>query len=260
MMDEELLPSEFYKGKESDRKQYETRAEDIAELTLPYVIRKDGQSGSTPLSDLTSQSYCGRAVNTLKAKMGMALLPPATSSFRIMPNAETLMALSQGEGNEQQIADLNKLIAGATTIINREIEAQQIRESLFSVITQLIIVGSVIVEKIEGDGVILHTLKNFTVDLDNRGRPLTLCVKETLKRLPDDIVAAEEKDEYELYTMLYLSKEKKDTWIMTQDIDGELVGKEATYKTENLPFKYLDGHGCLVTTATDLFQKIILQI
>jgi len=235
----ELLPSEFYSQKEADRKQYETRAEEISALTLPYAMRKDGQSESTPMEDFHSQSYCGRAVNTLKAKMGMALLPPATSSFRITPSAEILAAMSLGEGSEQEMANANKLIAGATTVINAEIENQQIRESLFEVIVQLILVGSCIVEKIEGDGVILHTLKNYVVELDRKGRPTTMCIKEVLTRLPDGITVSEEKDEYELYTMLWLSDEQPDTWVMTQDIEGEVVGQETTFKTDKLPFKYL---------------------
>lgn len=235
-----MLPSEFYEEYSSQRKQYETRAESLAAITLPYAIRRDGQSGTSPMDDAHSQSFCGRAVNTLKAKMGMALLPPATSSFRIVPNAQIMAAMALGESSEQDMADTNKLIAGATTIINAELENQQIRESLFDVIVQLILVGSVIVEKIEGDGIVIHTLKNFVVDLDRKGRPLTMCIKEVLRRLPEGITAEPTgDDEYELYTMLYLDEEKKDTWIMTQSIGGELVGNEATYKTENLPFKYL---------------------
>lgn len=238
-MEFDMTPSEFYERYSADRKQYETRAESICELTLPYAIRRDGTSGSTPMSDLHSQSFCGRAANTLKAKMGMALLPPSTSSFRIIPDAETMAAISMGEGSEQDMADINRLIAGATTIINAELENQQVRESLFDIIVQLILVGSCIVEKVPNDGVVIHTLKNFVVDLDRKGRPLTMCIKETMKRLPEGITMPEEQDEYELFTMLYLSEEKPDTWIMTQDIDGVLVGEEATYKTENLPFKYL---------------------
>ncbi len=235
----EKLPSELYAELEPDRKQYETRGEELSALTLPYVLRKDGQTGSSSMEDGISQSYCGRAVNTLKAKMGMALLPPATSSFRIVPDAQTMAAISMGEGSEQDMADVNRMIAGATTIINAEIENQQVRESLFEVILQLIIVGSCIVEKVEGDGVVLHTLKNFVVDLDRKGRPLAMCIKETMKRLPEGITVNEPRDEYELYTMLWLDEERPDTWVMTQDIDGELVGTETTYNSKTLPFKYL---------------------
>lgn len=255
------IPSEFYESKVSDRKQYETRAESLAAITLPYAIRRDGQTGSTPMEDSNSQSFCGRAVNTLKAKMGMALLPPSTSSFRLQPNSEIMMQIALSEGAEQQVADMNKTLSAATNIINKEIESQQIRESLFNVIVQLILVGSCIVEKVEGDGIIIHTLKNIAVDLDSRGKPFTLCFKETLSRLPENITVAEEQDEYELYTMLYLDPESKDSWIMTQDIDGELVGDEKTFKTDKLPYKYLgwtwmSGDYCHRPFAEDYFKDM----
>ena len=235
---EEQLPSEFYEQKSTKRKAYEDRAKDIAELTLPYLIRADGASESTPLSDLNSQSFSGRCVNTLKAKMGMALMPPATSSFRLQPSSEVLMQL---EMSDQEMSDMNTIISGATNVINKELEAQQIRESLFNVIAQLIVVGSCIVEKIENDGIIIHTLKNFVVDLDRRGRPLAICIRETLKRmdLPDNITPAEEKEEYELFTMVYRDAESKDKWVLKQDIEGELVGDEKSYNNVNLPYKYL---------------------
>ena len=84
----EQLPSEFYNTNVADRSQYESRAETIATLTLPYLYRTDGGSGSTPFGSGPSQSFNGRLVNTLKSKMGMALLPPATSSFRLDADAE----------------------------------------------------------------------------------------------------------------------------------------------------------------------------
>ena len=61
---------------------------------------------------------------------------------------------------------------------------------------------------------------------------------EMLSELPEGITAKEEKTEYELFTMLYYDVDAKN-WKMTQDIDGELVGTEARYKTEKLPYKYL---------------------
>ena len=53
------------------------------------------------------------------------------------------------------------------------------------------------------------------------------------------MTVAEEQDEYELYTMLNLDPDQVDTWVMTQDIGGESVGEEITYKTDALPFQYL---------------------
>jgi len=234
---EELLPSEYYSSIESDRSQYEDRAKLIADLTLPYVIRDDTDSGTTKMKDSTSQSYGGRLVNTLKAKMGMALLPPSTSSFKYVPKPEELAALT--EGNKNNKAKIYQLLSSNIATVNAEIELQQIRTSLFDIIMQLLIVGSTIVEKKPKKGVSIHPLQSFVVTLDEQGMPVKMCFVENLKRLPEGIEVAEVQDEYKLYTMATLSEEDE-SWIVKQEIEQELVGEEQTYKNyDALPYRYL---------------------
>ena len=234
------LPSEFYAQGLTDRKQYEDRAKLIAKLTLPYVIREDNDSGTTVMTDSTSQSYGGRLINTLKAKMGMALLPPSTSSFRYVPNPEELAALTGGDKNN--IAEVYKAMSANVSAVNAEMEIQQIRSSLFDTIVQLLVVGSVVVEKLKGKkkkGMKIHPLQSFVTKLDSQGNPLTICIMETFNGLPDDIPPKEKKEEYERYTMLDYDTEA-DKWIMTQEIEQEIVGKEKTFKNyDDLPFRYL---------------------
>ena len=232
-----VMPSEYYSSMESDRNQYEDRAKQIAKLTLPYVIREESDSGTTAMTDSTSQSYGGRLVNTLKAKMGMALLPPSTSSFRYVPKPEELKALT--EGNPDNTAKVYQVLSSNIATVNAEIELQQIRTSLFDIIVQLLVVGSVIVEKKPKKGVTIHPLQTFVVDLDEQGMPVKMCFVESLKRLPEGIEAKEEADEYKLYTMATLSDEDE-SWIVHQEIEQELVGEEGSYKTyDELPFRYL---------------------
>jgi hypothetical protein len=233
----EQTPSEFYNSNTPDRTSYEDRAKVISSLTIPYLIRDTNDSGTTQMTDSNNQSYGGRLINTLTAKMGMALLPPSTSSFRFTPVAEELEAMTQGSPDNK--AKVTTAISGATTQINTELETQQIRSSLFDIIRQLIGVGSVIVEKKKNKGILLHGLQSFVVKLNSSGEPVTMCIMEKLKVLPKDIVVKDVKDEYELYTMLKMDKETG-RWTLTQDIDGELVGTGATYKDyDALPFRYL---------------------
>ena len=234
---DELLPSEFYSKGQSDRTQYEDRAELIAKLTVPYLIRSDSDTGTTQMADSNEQSYGGQLVNTLKAKMGMALLPPSTSSFRLVPDSEELEALTGGNDNNR--AKTHALISTSTTKINAEIEVQQIRNSLFDLISQLIVVGSVIVEKKKDKGIINHTIQSYVVDLDNQGNPTKMCIVEKLKVLPEGITPVEIKDEYELFTMAKLGEDNKG-WIVTQEIEQEIVGTEQKYKDyDALPFRYI---------------------
>jgi len=234
---EEMNPKEFYDEHKTDRKDYETRAEKFAAITLPYLMRKDGSTKGTEMDDETSQSYCGRLVNTLKSKMGMALLPASMSSFRFVPNQEAFEKIV-GSDNKKAMTDIHKGLSQKTLLINTEIERQAIRESLFMLIANMMVVGSLIVEKKEKKGVVLHPLKTIAVDLDNQGEALAMCFVENLKRLPEGITADEVQDEYELYTFIY-SDEEGDGWTVVQSIGEDKVGDEQKYKRDTLPYQYL---------------------
>jgi len=234
----ETTPKEFYDTQKIDRKDYETRAETFAAITIPYVIRKDGSDKGTPYDDKVSQSYNGRLVNTLKSKMGMALLPAASSSFRLVPDNDAFEQVI-GSENQEAMNEIYKALSTRTNQINTEIERQAIRESLFMVILNMMIVGSIIVEKKKDAGIIMHPLKTIAVELDNQGVPLAMSFLETLAMLPEDLAGSvEEADEYELYTFMYLDEESK-KWIVRQAIGEEDVGDEQTYSIEDLPYQYL---------------------
>lgn len=233
---ETVIPSEFYNAGTSDRKPYEDRAQKISEISLPYVLRADGSDGGSDLFKSVSQSFNGRQINNLKSKMGMALLPPATSSFRLKPDALAMVQLFQG--NEKAIERIRQQLSLNTDAINSEIENQQIRSSLFDMLLQQIVVGSVIVEKNDRAGITIYPLKSFIVKLDSRGEPLAMCIVEKTSTLPDGVTPKEKKDEYDLYTLLAIDK-NTNKWMMKQDIDGEQVGEAKSYKDyDSLPFRY----------------------
>lgn len=230
------VPSAFYTSKLGDRRPYEDRAQAISQVSLPYVFRVEGADGGTDLFKSVSQSFNGRQINNLKAKMGMALLPPATSSFRLKPDALAMVELFQG--NEAAVEKVRQQLSLNTDAINSEIENQQIRSSLFDMLLQQIVVGSVIIEKNYRKGITIFPLRSFVVDLDSQGEPLAMCIVEKLKMLPEGIVPKETKEEYDLYTLLALDKDTN-KWIMKQDIDGEMVGKEQSFSDyDDLPFRY----------------------
>ena len=234
---EEILPSEFYDEKLSDRKPFEDRAIAIAKVSLPYVIRTDGADGAAAFANGAAQSFNGRLVNNLKAKMGMALLPPATSSFRLKPDAIQLLEMFGKDAKPKE--EMRQQLSNNTDAINGEIENQQIRSSLFDMVLQQIVVGSVILEKVERKGFVMHTLKSYVVELDPQGEPMAMCVKETLKRLPDDVIPEDpEATEWELYTMLHLNEDNT-SWTMRQSMEGVDVGTPQTFKSyDDLPFRY----------------------
>jgi hypothetical protein len=232
----EISPKEFYNKFSAGRMDHENTAKSISELTLPYIMMEDGASSSTQYKDKISQAFCGRLVNTLKSKMGMSLLPPSTSSFRLEPDKDALETITQGDPEAKAV--IYAELSARTAQINKEIEAQQIRDTIFDMLTQLIVVGSIIMEKKDSKGIKLHTLRNFTVDLDATGEPRAMCVVEKLKDLPEGIDFKEDQEEYMLYTLVerdYLTG----SWILKQSIDDVIVGEEITYKDDTLPFQYV---------------------
>ena len=142
---EEVLPSELYAQLEPDRKPYEDRAEDICSITLPYVFTDDSFNPNTDTPYTIAQSFNGALVSSLKAKVGMALLPPSTSSFRFKPDPKALLDLLGG--SPEAMSNLNKELSLKTDAVNSEIERQQIRSDLFDMILHMLLVGSVVVEK-----------------------------------------------------------------------------------------------------------------
>jgi len=234
-----VTATEFYETGTSDRKPYEDRGQLIADLTLPYLIRAEGSSGSSEMTDNQAQSYGARLINTLKSKMGMALLPPSTSSFRFKPDPAELAALT--EGNSDNASEVKNLLSQATLSVNDEIENQQIRPQLFNLVSQIMVIGSTVAEKIEGKGIILHPLKSFVVELDANGKPLKICFRELLpkQKLPKEISPKDEQDEYQLYTLYQMDVDGSQKWIRSQEIEGETVGKEKKYKDyDAMPVRY----------------------
>jgi hypothetical protein len=232
----ELKPKEFYEKHRTSRQSYEDRAKKISKITLPYLFEESSFGASTSYKDSISQSYCGRLLNTLKAKMGMSLLPPSTSSFRFEPNKDALMQLSQGD--EDFIASVYTKISSVTNQVTKEMERQQLRDTMFDMLLQLIAVGSVVIEKIKLDGIMIHTLKNFVVDLDQRGEARALCVLEKTKDLPEGLTPVEEAESYNLYTLVEFNRETK-KWHVTQSIEDDIVGQETTYSEAKVPFQYV---------------------
>ena len=106
-------------------------------------------------------------------------------------------------------------------------------------VLQQIVVGSVIMEKLERKGFVIHNLKSFVTTLDSQGEPLAMCIKEKLTRLPEGITPEDaDAESWDIYTMLHIDDESE-TWMMRQDIDGEAVGEDQTFKDyDDLPFRY----------------------
>jgi len=234
---EELLPSEYYQKGLSDRKAYEDRAEKFCEVTIPALFRATGSSGADALPDKYVQSLGAKLLKNLSSKITLTLVPPSASGFRFSPDLRALQKLTGG--NPDMLSQVNADLSAGVDLINKQIEAQDIRKHIFGLIDQQLAIGSCIMEKVPNRGVKVHGLRNIVVSLDDVGEAYKMCIYEEMTTLPPELNSEleEGKDKYELYTMLVFDN-VAERWTMTQELDGNIVGEEKTYKAMECPFSY----------------------
>lgn len=236
----EQLPSEYYASGLSDRKPYEDRAEKFCELTIPAMFRTTGSSGADKLPDRYVQSLGAKLVKNLSSKITLTLMPPSASGFRFSPDLRALQVLTGG--NPDMISQINADLSAGVDLVNKQIEAQDIRKHIFGLIDHQLLVGSCIMEKVPNKGIKTHSLRNIVVTLNDVGDCIQMCVLEELKSLPVELQGtipedAKEGDKYKLYTMGILD-ENTEIWTMYQEIGGQLIGQEKSYKADKFPFSY----------------------
>ena len=222
------------------RTPYEDRAETYAKVTLPFIFPEESSNGSTDLEDNLVQSLGGMGVNSLASKLVLSLLPPQGRFFRLQPSSAEAMNSVTG-GDENAKAEVVAILSEGEEQVLSEIERQDIRTAFYTIMRTLIIVGNILVEKKEGTGLKLHTLRNYVVERDSRQKPVDIIIKESIHKdnLPEELAdfnVEEGREEYDLYTRF---KRTEGKWIRTQEIEGEEVGQEANYDDETLPVKAL---------------------
>jgi hypothetical protein len=243
----EMLPSEYYNKGIGDRQPFLDRARTFSEHTIPYLVREEGATGTDETSDKYGQAYMARLVQTLKAKIGLALFPPASSAFKLEPSSEDMDEFAReasdiammedrdpDEAIDTELAQAFALVSRSTAAINKEIEVQGVRGAVFDTVLQTLVVGSTIMEKIKDKGVRYHQLDNFVITLDSRGNMVKMCIHEKTMTLPDGI-EADEKDDYELYTYAELVDGK---WMFIQEVEKQTFN-ENSYTEKRFPFEHV---------------------
>ena len=234
---ENKSPKEFYQEELSKRQPFEDRAEQIAELTIPALFRKKGSGGSEKLKDMYCQGLLAKLIKSLSSKITLTLFPPGASGFRLEPDAVSLQELTGGD--PEILSQVRSDLSAGSDLINKEIEAQDIRKHIFGLIDHQIVVGACIMEKVPKRGIKIHSLRNMVVLLDDVGEAIQMCVYEELNRVPEGIEFEEDRavgEKYELYTMCtWLPEMKK--WEVVQEFEGIML-EPKYYTDKKVPFSY----------------------
>jgi hypothetical protein len=187
------------------------------------------------------QSIGARGVNNLASALLLSLLPPNAPFFRFILDSKAqtkLSALSptaKGEV-ETSLSELERRI-------QKDIESQGIRSSLFEALKQLIVCGSVVIYFPDDGPMRTIKLDRFVVKRDPMGNAKKIIIKETVApaMLPEEIqpfvksAMAEHENAVDIYTCCHrMSDGKVEVY---QEVEGEIIPESyGTYSVESSPF------------------------
>lgn len=231
----------LYAKMEGDRREFLERGRAAAELTLPYLLTREGHNSTEDLPT-PYQSVGARGVNNLAAKMLGALFPINQPVFRLTIDDAALEELTRAEGQRAPVEEaLNRMERITTSFM----EGAAFRPTLYEALRHGIIVGNVLLV-FDDEMLRAVPLENYVVKRSCTGRMLRLIVKEstTFGELPVSVQASlltsptgskyEPDSKLDLYTHV---RRKGKMFEVVQEVDGiELTETMGTYTADKLPF------------------------
>lgn len=228
-MDEEKVSARYHQLK-TLRTSYDDRAEQCAELTLPYAFPDETMNAQDSLNRDYIQGFGAMLVNHLVGKLALTLLPPSQPFFRLSATQEAMEKVSGGDSEAKY--EIEKILATMEESALRNINKSDFRSSLYPALRLSTITGNGFIEKI-GDGYKVHNLRNFVVQRDFNGSILRLIIEEKMayETLPEEFKGKVEEDKRDEEVSLFTDVKLVDKmYVMTQELLGELVGKEQKFK------------------------------
>ena len=242
---EELI-NEFSTSKQkfskldADRSAVIDRARECSKLTIPSVVTDDGHTETDDI-DTPYQAVGSRLVHNLSSKLLLALLPPNTSFFRLIPDAAVVELVNQQQPDGK--VELEKNLVVLEQEMMKQIEREALRVPIFEAIKSLVIGGNALLYKTE-KGLKSYKLANYVVSRDFSGNPVEIISKEAVTKdtLPQDIMdqllADKEFAEKTKVTIYTRAIRKEGAWYEFQEVeDIYLEGSDIVFKNDReLPF------------------------
>lgn len=241
-----------YMAMEAVRAPYLERARQVAELTLPAVLPREGYTGShlaTPY-----QSVGSKGAASLAAKQLMALFPPGQSMMRYQMDPAAEEVLSQGDPDVK--AEVESSLAKTEKAMDMEIESKAMRPRLHQALIHRAISGNYLIRYLDSGNLKGFPLDRFVIKRDQEGNVLLVITKESVSRAmldeatlaqleqagspPDNKQLDINDNGLDIYTAIH--RMDKNTFEVWQEIEGvEIVGTYGTYPVDELPWIPLRG-------------------
>jgi hypothetical protein len=239
LLAEGSMAKERFSKLDADRSAVLDRARECSKLTIPSVVTDDGHTESDDL-DTPYQAVGSRLVHNLSSKLLLALLPPNTSFFRLIPNPEVVEIVKQQEGADDE---LERNLVTLEQEMMKQIEREALRVPIFEALKSLVIGGNALLYKTE-KSIKSYKMANYVVSRDYSGSPTEVIAKEAVTKdtLPEDLLAQMSEDpelaDATKVTIYTRAVKKEGVWYEWQEVEGIFVeGSDTTYKQDKeLPF------------------------
>lgn len=230
----------LYETKSTVRNHYLQRAQACSKLTIPALFPPDGMSPSAELYK-PWQSLGARAVNTLSAKLLMALM--GTTFFRLRPDSAVQEEVDRLDPADKKA--LESALAKTEKRVKQRTEDDADSVVVFELLKHLLVGGNGLVY-LGTKGSRLYHLSKYIVCRDADGEAKDIVVKEVFSKddLPENVLAlltmdnnvpgdSDEKT-IPVYTRIV---RKKQQWFEYQEVNGQRVpDSEGQYPLDACPW------------------------
>ena len=218
----------------STRQQFLDVAYNCAQLTLPYLVVRDGDQDDHRNYRTPWQAVGSKGVSTLAGKLMMALLPPQTSFFKLQIDDAQL-----GEDMGPEVrSEMDLVLSKIERMVMDEIASSNDRVVIHQAMKQLVVAGNALIF-MGKEGLKCYPLNRYVVERDGDGNVLEIVTKERIARKlvqgqlkqtepkPNEVSAGgglngsstgPQSDQVDVYTWVRLDK-KNSRWIWHQECE-----------------------------------------
>ena len=233
-----ILARTRYNRLSTGRSQFLDTAVDCSELTLPYLIKDDTSGPIHKRLTTPWQSIGAKAVVNLSAKLGLALLPPQTTFFKLQIRDDKLGVELPPEVRSEMDLSFSKMERMVMDYVNASTDRVVLNQAL----KHLIVSGNALIF-MGKDGLKHFPLNRFVVNRDGNGNILEIVTKELISRqvlnadleepLQTDTGLGEDKsddNDVEVFTYVRLENGR---WIWHQEVFDQIIAGSRSTAPKN---------------------------
>ena len=240
---------ERYNQLSSNRTQFLSTAVECSELTLPYLIKEDTSSNHRHIKQ-PWQSVGAKSVVNLAAKLGLALLPPQTTFFKLQIRDDKL-----GEEVPPEVrSEIDLSFSKMERMVMDYVNASTDRVVLNQALKHLVVSGNALIY-MGKDGLKHYPLNRYVLNRDGNGNVIEIVTKELISRklldLPKEVnqpnsgidetnggYGTDDKD-VEVYTCVKID-DKSGRWTWHQEAFDKIIeGTRSTAPKNTSPWLVL---------------------